>query len=87
MPYGLTVVLHGDGSILIYQICHKAGHNVDACWYRYIENYVPQVLRHLNRGRGPRFAYMASFKLYFRYALPFKDSYANLFKPSVTFNA
>ncbi|KAH9696661.1 retrovirus-related pol polyprotein from transposon RE2 [Citrus sinensis] len=49
-----------DDNIPVCQICHKSGHTADACWHRYIENYVPQS-RHFGRGRGPKSAYMTTW--------------------------
>lgn len=42
--YGQKSFTIEDGSgenVPICQICHKSRHIADACWYRYVENYVP----------------------------------------------
>ena len=64
-----------DDNIPVFQICHKSGHTANACWHRYIENYVPQS-RHFGRGRGPKSAYMTTFDSHAEFAPYFDDFYA-----------
>lgn len=52
-----------DESIPIFQICHKQGHTVDACWHRY--DYVHLIsFKHFGKSKmiGPRAAYMTSYE-------------------------
>ena len=77
-PHGQGFVSAGtesDDNIPVFQICHKSGHTADACWHRYIENYVPQS-RHFGRGRGPKSAYMTTFEPHAEFAPYFDDFYA-----------
>ena len=70
----LTTQDRSGENVPICQICHKSRHIADACWHRYIENYVPQ-LRHFGRGRGQRSAYMASFEPQTDFVAPYENSY------------
>ncbi|KAL9448324.1 hypothetical protein AB3S75_015741 [Citrus x aurantiifolia] len=63
-----------DDNIPVCQRCHKLGHTADACWHRYIENYMPQS-RQFGRGRGPKSAYMATFEPHTESAPYFDDFY------------
>lgn len=66
ISHGQSFIPNRDGfdeSILGCQICHKSSHKTNACWHKYIENYIPQS-RHFGRGRRSKSAYMASFEPY-----------------------
>ena len=62
LPSFKSQASNSDDSMNTCQICFKAGHTAVECCHRFEENYIPQVPRQFQRGKGSKSAYITNYE-------------------------